>query len=53
MKGISQRKDTGKFTANVSINRPKGGAVNITVPGRFDTETEALAARTKFIANLF
>lgn len=53
MKGITQRKDSGKFVAHVSISRPKGKHINVTVPGRFASESEALAARTQFIANLF
>ena len=52
MRGITQRKDSGKFQAFVYISRPKGKDFNITVPGRFNTQAEAMKARMQFITNL-
>lgn len=53
IKGVSQRSDTGrKYEAYVTYTGPRGNKMKITVPGRFNTLTEAVKSRMQFITNL-
>lgn len=51
VRGIRKRTN-GKYQGYIAHTTPRGMKHNITVPGTFNTEQEAIVERAKFITNL-